>query len=560
MTLAIAILADRHPDRVGQLAAYLAKSGVKVCIHVDRNCADADSHALRRRLHPFRNVIFSKRIACGWGQFSLVEAELQMCREILDKWDSVTHVQLISGDSLPVRPLARLHQHLEIHPDVDFIESVAAFENNWIVGGLGIERFTLRFPFSWKKQRRRFDLWVSLQRKLRLARRIPADLQPHIGSQWWCLTRKTIEAILNDPDKPRYDAYFRKSWIPDESYFQTLVRKHARKIESHSLMYSHFDHQGKPVIYYDDHTDMLAALDAFFARKIWPGADELYTRFTSMVPAPCYTPDADMHARIAQATLRRRVGRKGLRMIGRSPSPWFKPQPATAARYQVYCGISPVFPDINSWLKSRDLTDAHGRLFASDKAYFANGVTVGVGGLSTSAQIRDNAPECFLRNLVWQQRSGNPAFHFGPMDTEKIEKFIVQDANANVHIVQYGWLLDLQERGITNPDILRVVSTHLLMREKAFIDLFNAKGAQASMTLWTLGQALGNPAPVLLAMLASLGADNARLPLALPQVADAGRALAFARKLKNIGVDIDLRKLDSGTARTARAAIPSVGR
>ena len=81
------------------------------------------------------------------------------------------------------------------------------------MGGLNKERFTLRFPFSWKRQRRAFDAYVRLQRRLRVQRRIPAGIVPHLGSQWWCLTRATLSAILQDPDRPIHDAYFAKVWV-----------------------------------------------------------------------------------------------------------------------------------------------------------------------------------------------------------------------------------------------------------------------------------------------------------------------------------------------------------
>jgi hypothetical protein len=34
------------------------------------------------------------------------------------------------------------------------------------------------------------------RRKLGLARKVPEDLTMQIGSQWWCLRRRTVEAVL----------------------------------------------------------------------------------------------------------------------------------------------------------------------------------------------------------------------------------------------------------------------------------------------------------------------------------------------------------------------------
>jgi hypothetical protein len=108
-----------------------------------------------------------------------------------------------------------------------------------------MERFTLRFPFSWRTQRWLFDRYVRLQRLVGFQRSIPNGIVPHLGSQWWCLTRQTLSAILQGPDRALYDRYFRRVWIPDESYFQTLVRQVSGNVESRSLTLSKFDFQGK---------------------------------------------------------------------------------------------------------------------------------------------------------------------------------------------------------------------------------------------------------------------------------------------------------------------------
>ena len=108
---------------------------------------------------------------------------------------------------------------------------------------------------------------------------MPAGLVPHLGSQWWCLTRATLSAILDDPKRAEFDRYFRRVWIPDESYFQTLARRHSRQVESRSLTLSKFDDQGKPYIFYDDHQRILQESGCFLARKIWPHAGRLYDHF-----------------------------------------------------------------------------------------------------------------------------------------------------------------------------------------------------------------------------------------------------------------------------------------
>jgi hypothetical protein len=167
-----------------------------------------------------------------------------------------------------------------------------------------------------------FDGYVTLQRALRFRRRIPQGLTPHLGSQWWCLTRPTLQAHPRPPRPPRLDRYFRRVWIPDESYFQSLVRQVSTRIESRSLTLSKFDYQGRPYTFYDDHLHLLRQTDAFLARKIWPQADLLYRTFL--------TPDGDralasepnpgkINRLFAKAVERRVKGRPGLYMQSRFP-------------------------------------------------------------------------------------------------------------------------------------------------------------------------------------------------------------------------------------------------
>ena len=538
MTPTIAILAHYNLDRVAQMVQFLSDKGLNVCVHVDQSVSANNFNNFKSSLSSCPDILWAKRFECEWGQFSLVEATLGMAAEILENWQNAGHVMLISGDSLPVRAPAEFIAFLQENPDVDFIESVAIGNDNWITGGLGIERFTLSFPFSWKKQRWLFDMWVEVQRKLRLTRRIPNGLRPHIGSQWWCLSRQTLEAILNDPAKPQNDAYFRKCWIPDESYFQTLARKHARTIESRSLLFSRFDHQGKPTALYDDHADLLGSIDAFFARKIWAGATELYQRFLN----PLHETSADAarpipnFERIDTAANRRKTGRSGLYMHGRAPSQWYEEYSPTAKPYHIFTGFNAVFPDFNGWQNAQSGVRPHGCLFAESGAQFVNGELVGPGGISSSAAIRDLAPENFLCNLVWNTRDKELKFHYEICDLPNIGPFLLADPHANLHFIRHGWMLDLLNRNIENADYLRTNATTMIDRERSFISALQQSKTNCTCNVWTLGEVLSNPQG---ALSATLGEANVQTPLILPEMADASRLTDFARDLKNIGIDID---------------------
>ena len=81
--------------------------------------------------------------------------------------------------------------------------------------------------------------------------------------------------------------FFKTSWIPDETFFQTLVRHlvPGSEIDSRTLTFLMFTDYGMPVNLYNDHYDLLLSQDFLFARKISPDAKELKLRLGRLYSA-----------------------------------------------------------------------------------------------------------------------------------------------------------------------------------------------------------------------------------------------------------------------------------
>jgi hypothetical protein len=141
-------------------------AGCPVVIHLDRRVSEAGQRTLAGTLADLAGVRFAPRVVCEWGTFGLVEATILATTQLLRDFPAVEHVYLTSGSCLPLRPIAELQDHLSRHPGIDFIERVTTADVGWTVGGLNKERFTLRFPFAWRRHRRLFDGYVELQRWL----------------------------------------------------------------------------------------------------------------------------------------------------------------------------------------------------------------------------------------------------------------------------------------------------------------------------------------------------------------------------------------------------------
>ena len=539
MTVGVVILAHEHLHRTRALAKAIASRRVKVMIHVDAHVDDADFEALRDSLAKNAHIEFADRVACEWGHFSLVRAGMGAAEKLLARWDQVSHVIQISGSCLPVRPISELTAFLERHPGQDFVESHSAAEGDWVIDGLGPERFTLYFPFSWQRQRLLFDAFVEVQRKLGIRRKLPKGIEPHLGSQWWCLCKATLEAILNDLQRPVYDRFFSKCWIPDEGYVATLVRKHSRNLVNRSLTLSRFDDQGKPHLYYDDHAELLEQTDHFFARKIWHGADGLYARFLKGRGRNKDRPlesDFGLDLLFEQAWDRRCNGRKGRLTVGRFPAAACERQPATVRDYGAFVGFGHLFEEFEAWLSRTTGTLAHGRLYKKNAVQFADQALEMPGCIPANPAMRDHNPEQFLCNLLWSNAQKRQSLMIEHSDCKRMSEFVVHDPNARLMVLRGGWVLELFQRDLKDDRILKRQAERMSAAEVHF-EAEIAKAGRDGIHAFSFAQVVEAPDMVLSRIQDVLSPEVNLRPRSQLQMRDFNGLAGFVARLNALGID-----------------------
>ncbi|SHJ96790.1 Core-2/I-Branching enzyme [Shimia gijangensis] len=279
--IAFILLCHKDPEAIIKQAKRLTAAGDYISIHFDARANRADFEVIHEALFNNPNVVFAgKRIKCGWGEWSLVQATLYAVEAAVKRFPRATHFYMLSGDCQPIKTADFIHDYLD-NNDCDFIESYDYFESNWIKTGFREERLIYRHFFNERTRKWRFYLSFNIQRKLGLTRKIPEDIQVQIGSQWWCLRRRTIETVLEFTRKRRdVMRFFRTTWIPDETFFQTVVRHFIpeQEIRTRTLTFLMFTDYGMPLTFYNDHYDLLLSQDYLFARKISAEAEELKDR------------------------------------------------------------------------------------------------------------------------------------------------------------------------------------------------------------------------------------------------------------------------------------------
>jgi len=315
--IAYILLCHKDPAAIARQAQALTSAGDLVSIHFDARAPKSAFDEIKSILGDNPGVAFAKRIKCGWGEWSLVQATLNAVQAAVDSFPRATHFYMLSGDCQPIKPARQMHEFLDAS-DVDYIESFDFFESDWIKTGLKGERLIYRHWFNERTQSWRFYKSLELQQKFKLTREVPNGLKIMIGSQWWCLRRRTVESLLDYLAANRQvKRFFATTWIPDETFFQTLVRHlvPATEIRTRTLTFLLFTDYGMPVTFYNDHYDFLLSQNALFARKISAEAKQLKERLARLYREDATYPVTDDGRRVVEF-LRNR-GRAGLRFAPR---------------------------------------------------------------------------------------------------------------------------------------------------------------------------------------------------------------------------------------------------
>lgn len=439
--IAYIILSHENPAHVSTLARCLTDGDpdCTVVIHYDAN-AKAENFKRLQELtaDESRIALVADRVRCGWGDFSLVQATINGLRLIKER-GGCDRVMLISGACLPNRPLADLKSFMAANRDREFIE---CHSSAWITGGMRDDRYRHFHVVNHRRWRRLFNWMDKAQKLARVHRKIPDGLLPRFGSQWWALTWATCLAVLDYIDaRPAVPKFFRSTWIPDELFFQTLVWHLVPhdKIGNRSLTFYHFNDWGLPLIFLNDHVELVKSLPFYFVRKICPRASDLrkalveHARSGSVEGLSPVDPLKKPHFDMRRQALQERDGIKApTRLFSR-----LEPQSGDMAladlgrRFVVLYGPEALTNEARIGMHSVSGFTTFGRLFDQHQIKFGHGREDFHTMSDKSAAIRDRYPMTWLK-MVLSRAPGIPVFELSPNDPPQIQRAL---ANSSLAIV-----------------------------------------------------------------------------------------------------------------------------
>ena len=274
MRICYVILAHKLPHQVIRLVERLQTAEAIFLIHIDAKVGGEVVDPIRRGLEQMANVHFLRRHVCHWGDFGLVAASLEGIRTIVDERLPCDQAVLLSGQDFPIKRNDEIADVLGRAGDRSYVSYFALPYDGWTEGGLNrIDRWHVRT----RGRRMEFPPESVANRIGWARRRFLPELQPYGGPMQWSLSVEALTYVhAYVQQHPAFVRFFRRTLIPDELFFQTLLLNSplAPRLINAELHHIEWPHNADhPKVLTAEDLPRLQVVEALFARKFDSGVD-----------------------------------------------------------------------------------------------------------------------------------------------------------------------------------------------------------------------------------------------------------------------------------------------
>lgn len=232
------VQAHTNPQQLNRMINIMNEKQTVFLIHIDAK----SNIELFKKCCQYPNVHFiDNRINCIWGDFSQVQATLNLIYE-LEHYDvqPEDRIELKSGQDYPLKKSIEVSEFYKENVSVEFIEILLAKESfprpylNF--KGYKINRSDKRGDYVIFKKHNFTGIYKSLLKgcfKFKYLKyffnekKLNNSIEFYKGSNWWSLSYKTLKKIIDyyHQDYNNLHPFFKHSFCVDEYFFQTLLMK-----------------------------------------------------------------------------------------------------------------------------------------------------------------------------------------------------------------------------------------------------------------------------------------------------------------------------------------------
>ena len=206
--IAYLILVHRYLGQFKRLFRAMYHPANYYLVHVDKRSGVGLQTEIQDFLSSFANASLLKSQSILWGGYSMVDAELRGIEELLkisSEWEFFIN---LSAQDFPLKSQTHIQDFLSRNIGNDFIK---------VANQRKVRPETLNRIQNYFIEFRNRVLHTSMKRPyLR-------GVTPHIGNQWMILSRKFCEFVCYSLEVKRFKRFYRRTFIPDEGFFQTVI-------------------------------------------------------------------------------------------------------------------------------------------------------------------------------------------------------------------------------------------------------------------------------------------------------------------------------------------------
>jgi hypothetical protein len=221
MKIAYLILVHENPQHLQRLIKKLNGVTTEFFVHVDKKVALSDFEKIKgHNIH----FLLERRVSCSWGDYTLVQATLNLMSEAL-KLNNCDYLILLSGACYPIKSNDYINSYLESNKNKEFIETFSFPNIEFGKLAVRLNKRWLQINAPLKNYKRLVQMLLLKIGPVRDYKKVLGGHEAYTGSQWWALTDKCaayiLEYVKSNPDVVKL---FKTSDCPDESFIQTIVK------------------------------------------------------------------------------------------------------------------------------------------------------------------------------------------------------------------------------------------------------------------------------------------------------------------------------------------------
>lgn len=216
------ILVHKNAKQVKRLVGRLNDGQSRFFVHVDAKSNRANFATEFAGMH---HVEFVDQVATDWGKFGLVDATLNALKAVKKSGKHFDRVILLSGQDYPIKSNKQINEFFARSPYAIFMDHTPLPNHHrWSPNG-GLYRVNKYF-FGFEKHSKlaaKSANFISMMVPA-LGRKMPANVQPFQGSQWWVIDMAALDYILDYvAENPSYISFHKHTFAPDELFFQMIL-------------------------------------------------------------------------------------------------------------------------------------------------------------------------------------------------------------------------------------------------------------------------------------------------------------------------------------------------